>query len=164
MKPIAPVDKNPARQSWGSPIALTRWLNRTYGLTLDVCASKHNHVYPKYYDLARKQDGLKLPWDRPWFCNPPWEDIGPWAVKALNESSPGVMLVPNRTDRLWFRDVMETNHVCFITGRLKYRVPRGIVASTPSVLSMLLFFRFVKSTYLPRFLDASQFGGSDAGS
>jgi site-specific DNA-methyltransferase (adenine-specific) len=58
------------------------------------------------------------------FCNPPYKDLKRWARKCYEESLQGavvVMLVPARTDTMWFHDwIYHKAELRFIKGRLKY--------------------------------------------
>lgn len=55
-------------------------------------------------------DGLEISWKGNVFCNPPYSQIDRWIDKAFQEAqNPEVksitMLLPNWTDRKWFRKI-----------------------------------------------------------
>src|SRR5574337_176460 len=144
-KPISPVDSNPARQEWGTPPLLVKWLKENFGLSWDVCATEGNAVFGPQRCYTPKMDGLSRPWPNGWFCNPPWKNISPWVYEAMGahaQCRSGIMLVPARTDRLWFANATRSARVVWITGRLAYIPAPGVEESQSSVLSMLLFFGY----------------------
>jgi phage N-6-adenine-methyltransferase len=85
-------------------------MHARFGFTLDVAASPENHKLPRYFDIAT--NGLEQPWtgERVW-CNPPFSNLGAWAVKAWREASRAsliVLLVPaNRTEQAWWHHSIE---------------------------------------------------------
>lgn len=62
------------------------------------------------------------------FCNPPYgREIGKWTRKAMKEAKLGktvVLLVPSRTDTVWWHQIMDfmeaRDEIRFIKGRLKF--------------------------------------------
>ena len=67
---------------WATPQATFDELNREFGFTFDVCATKENAKCENYY--TKEQDGLAHDWDHEviW-CNPPYgREIGKWVKKA----------------------------------------------------------------------------------
>jgi site-specific DNA-methyltransferase (adenine-specific) len=70
------------------------------------------------------RDGLAASWfgEIVW-CNPPYgRQIKDWVKKAHQESIGAkiVMLLPARTDTMWFHDYAIQHKVTFIRGRLKF--------------------------------------------
>lgn len=89
-----------------TPQELFDFLAQRYGaLELDVCASRSNRKCDRYYGLDNGRDGLDLPWDRPFWCNPPYSDIMPWAEKVHHEAvhggACGLVLVPADPSTRW---------------------------------------------------------------
>lgn len=89
-----------------------RW-NEQYGpFTLDAAASERNAKCAKFFTIV--DDGLLQSWagETVW-CNPPYTDIGPWVIKARQETLIGrcrrvVMLLPaNRTEQRWWQNHIE---------------------------------------------------------
>lgn len=106
------------------------WCKSRAGVTeydVDVAACEESHQAPSWYGWKRdphcavpmKQlhDGLLLPWYGDVFCNPPWDNIGAWALRAWKAWSEPVlvssllsisMLLPgNRTHRPWWQEFVE---------------------------------------------------------
>ncbi len=140
------------------------WVKRTAGVTafdLDVAACEESHHAPVWFDKAA--DGLKQEWRGRVFCNPPWDDIGPWVVKAHHEFYVRrdllciAMLLPGgRTHRPWWQKDVEPprdladgmGFVEFATHnppeRFSYGAPgnpRGIGCVEPNFTSVLLVWR-----------------------
>ena len=109
--------------NWATPIEVFNELNKEFGFTLDVCASKDNHKCDRYFTV--EDDGLKQVWDGVNWMNPPYGDVIPkWVKKAYETAKAGytvVGLVPARTDTAWFQDYcMPAHEIRFIRGRLKF--------------------------------------------
>lgn len=93
------------RQDWETPPNLFNALNKRFDFTLDVCANKENAKCERYYTEA--DNGLEQPWTGRIWCNPPYEDIEPWAKRARAAQLDGyvvVMLLPVRPGQAWFQD------------------------------------------------------------
>lgn len=69
--------------------------NDRFHFTIDVAAAAHNTKCARYYNIA--ENGLSRSWagERVW-CNPPYSNIEPWAVKANQEMASAA---PPRGDR-----------------------------------------------------------------
>lgn len=87
-------------------------------------------LYPKdCFDpcpINPKSDGLKIKWHGKTFCNPPYSQIQLWIDKALRERKNCIsitMLLPNWTDRAWFRRIKDFP-IEFLPGRVKFLNPR----------------------------------------
>ena len=52
--------------------------------------------------------GLDRVWKGQTFVNPPFSDITPWVLKALESEGPVVLLLPSRTSSLWFKLLWES--------------------------------------------------------
>jgi len=100
-------------QNWETPAHIYKKLEQDYGIkfTVDLCASKSNHLFPKYYTEImdcryqnwRTKDGEAN------FCNPPYgnniiPDLAKLALRwATKHGANTVMLLPcNKTDQAWF--------------------------------------------------------------
>lgn len=78
-------------------------------------------------------DGLKDPWPNGTFCNPPYQDLKKWLVKAMAEAELGrssIVLCPSRSHRTWWRQarneadfVLELNPVRFVGYTTAFPVP-----------------------------------------
>jgi len=128
------------RMDWRTPKAFFDKLNRIYSFTLDVACSKDNALCPARYDWP-EHDGLALSWagHRVW-CNPPYgRAIGHWTQKAAQEAKHAaiiVMLVPSRTDTVWWHEAIKTARPVFIKGRLKFE---GATSSAPFPSALLIW-------------------------
>lgn len=110
---------------WETPQCFFDALNDEFGFTLDACALPENAKCEKYY--TPEQDGLIQPWYGVVWCNPPYgREVTRWVRKALlsaHEGATVVMLLPARTDTLWFHDFIYQKpyvEVRFVRGRLKF--------------------------------------------
>lgn len=111
-----------ATDEWSTPQDTFDALNKEFGLTLDVCATKENAKCPEFYD--KTDDGLSRSWrgGRCWM-NPPYgREIGKWVEKAATgAASVVVALLPARTDTRWWHEwIQDKAEVRFIKGRLKF--------------------------------------------
>ena len=96
-------------------------------IDLDPCsddADSPNIPAKVCYD-GRNVDGLSVPWSGKVYMNPPYgRVIGKWVNYAtlqhhLENTSEIIMLVPSRTDTVWFRNLW-LGTICFVHGRLKF--------------------------------------------
>lgn len=133
------------RMTWGTPKHLYSELHRRYQFDLDVAACAANALCPRYYQEGgggkSAGDGLSAPWDdaRVW-CNPPYgREIGHWVDKANREAEHAqliVMLVPARTDTLWWHRAIAKARPVFLKGRLKFE---GAKSSAPFPSALLVW-------------------------
>lgn len=123
---------------WPTPQGLFDDLNREFGFTVDVAATPTNAKCAKFYTID--DDGLMQSWDgETVWCNPPYgPQLKHWVYKAATADATSVLLVPARTDVIWFHDiVLNRAEVRFIKGRLNFADGQR-PAPFPS---MLLIFR-----------------------
>jgi site-specific DNA-methyltransferase (adenine-specific) len=132
--------------SWETPQDFFDKLDGEFLFELDPCATKRNAKCKRYYN--RRQNGLVKPW-APWrtFVNPPYgRGVGAWVEKAYNEYRKGaivVMLLPARTDTLWFHKyIYHEAEIRFVKGRLRF----GGACNPAPFPSMVIVFK------PPRFL------------
>lgn len=109
--------------SWITP----KWLiDRLGPFELDPCASD-----PQPWPCAARQfteNGLILPWDGFWWCNPPYgRSLGEWLHKcAVSRGVGGIALVFARTETRAFQTVWKhASLLLFIKGRLSFFKPDG---------------------------------------
>jgi site-specific DNA-methyltransferase (adenine-specific) len=110
-------------QEWATPQKVFDELDAEFHFTLDPCCTHENAKCEKHYTI--EDDGLTKSWGgEVVFCNPPYKDLKKWAKKCYEEFLQGatvVMLVPARTDTMWFHDwIYHKAELRFIKGRLKY--------------------------------------------
>ena len=107
---------------WGTPQDFFDKLNKEFNFTLDPCATADNHKCDKYFTL--EEDGLKQDWSgETVFCNPPYgREIKHWVKKCYDAKATVVMLIPARTDTIYFHDYIyeRASEIRFLKGRLKF--------------------------------------------
>ena len=133
---------------YGTPRKLYDELNNEFHFDLDPCTTTDNPLQTPYY-YTKEHDGLKEPWSRTVFVNPPYgKDTVKWIEKAWHEihfakTELVVMLLPARTDVKWFHTYIYNKpnvEVRFIRGRLRFITTMGINNTAPFP-SMLVIFR-----------------------
>lgn len=155
-----PVD---IRDLWKTPPQIYAHLNAEFGFSVDLAASSANQLHDNY--ITSDMDTLKIDWcgmyGRSWgWLNPPYSDIGPFVIKAIEQQQKGfgtVMLVPADTSVGWFSLALPSiSEVRFITGgRLSFiRADTGKPVNGNNKGSMLLIFS-------PYKIGALQFGVVD---
>lgn len=141
---ISPALFSSAREDWATPQDFFDTLNAEFHFTLDACANDQNAKCPAYY--TKEQDGLAQPWMGTVWCNPPYgREIGAWIAKAYTSAcifgAVVVMLLPARTDTVWFHTwVYPYAEIRFIRGRLKF----GGSKNSAPFPSMVAIFRPTK--------------------
>jgi site-specific DNA-methyltransferase (adenine-specific) len=115
---------------WATPQYLFDKYNSYHHFDLDPAASSTNHKTEKWFGLDHpdesRRDGLLGEWDgeRVWL-NPPYgRVISKWVKKAANHVYTGkgevLLLLPARTDTIWFHDYCIMHAVEFLRGRVKF--------------------------------------------
>lgn len=95
------------------------------------------------HHFTKEMGGLDRPWFGKVFVNPPYGRVLPkWVMKTYlahdrGETSETILLVPARTETLWFQYLWNATRLCFVRGRLSFESPEGIkwAAGFPSVLA-----------------------------
>jgi hypothetical protein len=121
------------RHDWRTPhevVDLARALLAPAGgaaaLPLDCASAPDNPTRAAcFYDGGANGDGLMMPWDRPWWCNPPFgRGLKAWAERAATAKAPGLFLAPARVDTAWWARIYETaDLVAFWRGRMRFLTP-----------------------------------------
>lgn len=136
-----PISRQPWNTDhWETPWELVRDLEREFGpFNLDPCATRDNAKAPNWFDES--QDGLIQVWRGRVFCNPPYSSVDHWVRKAIEASRAGalvVMLLPVRTDRDWWHDLLEPNaRIRFLRGRQRFIGPDGTTIGRPVFASCI---------------------------
>lgn len=127
------TDNTNGISEWGTPPRFFAELDREFGFTLDVCATKDNAKCQKFF--TKEQDGLAQEWTGTCWMNPPYgRTIGQWLRKAAESRATVVCLVPSRTDNFWWHQwVMMADEIRFVRGRLRF-VGAGDGAKFPSAI------------------------------
>ena len=127
------------RPDWATPPELFATLDAEFAFTLDAAASPANAKVATFYSEA--DDGLTKPWNGTVWVNPPYgRGIGSWIEKAIRSTQAGatvVMLVPARTDSVWFQQLLaHADEVRFLAGRVTF-VGASEPAPFPSAVVVL---------------------------
>lgn len=156
-----------SRNDWSTPDHIYKPLDEIFSFSFDLAASKENAKAPLY--LTEAEDALGFEWSivnlisrarckegvRPnlnCWLNPPYNNIGSWMEKCLEAQSNKltvVALLPNRTDRPWFRNIVMSNSHYFFFGddepekpvnRIKFEDPTDSNRQNPGEGSILSIF------------------------
>jgi len=110
---------------WCTPKDFFNKINEEFKFTLDPCCMPKSALCNKFY--TPKENGLIQNWGgETVFVNPPYgREIKEWIKKSYEESlkknTTVVMLIPARTDTLYFHDfILGKAEIRFIKGRLKF--------------------------------------------
>ncbi len=83
---------SPAGQSYRTPPGLFELLHGIFRFTVDAAASDANALLPRYW--TERHDALRQDWSQETvFCNPPFNNIGPFLAKARTARK-ALVLVP----------------------------------------------------------------------
>lgn len=101
--------------TWATPVSVFERACEMCSVwpVLDVCATARTAKCRAWYGAGgERANGLCSPWDRPWWCNPPYSDVAKWVAKAHIETErrphvPGMMLVYSKTDTAWWHTYVE---------------------------------------------------------
>lgn len=118
---------------WRTPRELFNTLNDLFHFDVDAAATEENKLCDRYFvdGLAANWDGLCV------YCNPPYSNIKAWVEKAYNAKAKTIMLLPARTDTIWFHKYIYGKHtILFLRGRLKFNDGKG-AAPFPSMLVLI---------------------------
>lgn len=144
---LSPGMRSSLRQDWATPTQLFYFLNREFEFDFDACATRHNAKCANYYDP--RINSLSTDWassGKSIWCNPPYgRSIGEWIRKGYETSLAGstvVMLLPARTDTVWFHSYCLKAEIRFLRGRLRFDDERRGRAPFPS---MIVVFRAAPS-------------------
>jgi site-specific DNA-methyltransferase (adenine-specific) len=133
---------------WRTPLDLFLKLDEEFGFELDAAATEENSLCHMHY--SEEDDALSD--DNPWhpfntvFINPPYgRGIGAWCEKAWKETQKGatvVMLMPARTDTIWFHEwVYGRAEIRFLKGRLKFLDEQGNKLNAAPFPSMVVVYK-----------------------
>jgi len=97
---------------------------------LDVAALEKTKKAKKCYSLdERGEDSLLLPWSRWNWCNPPFSNITPFVLKAMDEAILGrstAMIMPNSPEVFYVRSAKKhADTIIEMPFRLKFLKPSG---------------------------------------
>lgn len=87
-------------------------------IVLDPCGAPSSEVIADRILMPETgDDGLAADWNGHTFCNPPWDALGVWLCKMVEQASRGVpitALVPLRTHRTYWRFAWRADAVAFL--------------------------------------------------
>ena len=129
---------------WATPPEFVRTLEVEFGpFDLDPCCLPFSAKAPRFY--TPEQNGLLQPWGGRIWCNPPFSRPAPWIKRAIQAAKDGhlvVMLLPVKTDTLWFHElVLPHAEIRFLRGRLAFHGWKGTPLTRARFPNMLAIFR-----------------------
>ena len=129
MRKLAPLMTSNSGD-WRTPRELFAALHAQHDFTLDAAASAQNAQLPTFF--SAEDNALAQPWapHRVWL-NPPYGRTVPlWLAKAVRERTLVVVLVPARTDTVWWHQYVmrKATQVAYVRGRLTFE---GAKSSAP---------------------------------
>lgn len=146
------------RDDWETPTKLYIYLHRLFNFTVDAAASKNNALCNKFW--SEEDSALEKDWSKERvFCNPPYSMSAEFANYALCMMQTGCLLLPVRTDRLWYQSLVEEFKTCYITGRLHFG--KGINKS--AFMYSVLVYNHPDGKILPNYFQAGQFNDNGKG-
>ena len=126
---------------WRTPYRLFKNLHREFGFTIDVAATEHDALLPRFTNDIHNQSwvGERV------FCNPPYSDTKTFLVKA-SEADLAVFLIPYRPHTTyWLRHIYSNNHcheIRILHRAVKYLPPaghNGLVIRSPFSAAIVIF-------------------------
>lgn len=150
------------RQTWATPAALVRGLERLAGCTveLDLCAEQHTAKAPVWFG-PRSPHGVTDTLNETWesraglaWCNPDFRRKGQWADLVLASKIPTWFLVPPATDQPWFGRLLEhpRAHLHALQGRVAFEPPEGVAATSPNGPVVLWSLNFARPLFPARLI------------
>lgn len=118
--------------SIATPDDLFEALDEEYDFNFDPCP----------FDPSPKQNGLTIPWGTSNFVNPPYDDVGPWIDKAINEmlnhGHKSVLLIPFRANTNYFTEKIFNycTNIYLFAKRIKFK---GYNQACPLLISLIVF-------------------------
>jgi site-specific DNA-methyltransferase (adenine-specific) len=126
-------------QSVSTPKWFFNAINNIWKFKFDVAADHENSKCRRFY--SELENGLTQPWSKTNWCNPLFNNIGPWLQKADEEAKLGnvtVMLIPMKTECKYWRLVINNPRVsCFALN--KKIAFEGFETGFPLALCLLVF-------------------------
>ena len=141
MKQLKPLFSHKST-SWITPPELWEDIRDTFEIELDPCGHETETLPGIEHTIRLPDNGLLFDWCANTFINPPYSSIELWVNKTIEEYTKNpkcnyVMLLPSRTDRPFFRKLLQHSiAICFISKRLKFSNTKNN-APFPSLISVL---------------------------
>jgi hypothetical protein len=128
---VALVDSD----SWCTDRDTARMLGH---FSTDPCSNSRSHIRAdRTWALERGEDGLRAPWGWSVYCNPPYSDPLPWAIRLAAHEGPWVALVKLDPTTMWYRTLkLACTGDAPFRHRLKFERPDKppLTANFPSLL------------------------------
>lgn len=118
-----------SRDSWCTPKKITKRLPM---VDCDPCSNSRSTVRSRRRVIAELGgNGLLIKWDGlSIFCNPPYSDILPWAIKVWTAMA-FCLLVPVAPSTKWWRKATEwDSHIFLFRNRIDFVPPLGVESSS----------------------------------
>lgn len=80
---------------------------------IDVCAEPQTSKHSNFYSLLLGLDALQLPWPDHWWCNPPFDQKIEFINYAIEQRTPGMMLLPYEPLTNWWVDNIPKNVIIY---------------------------------------------------
>ena len=97
-------------------------LQKEFGITIDVCASRENSKCSRFYSIS--ENAFKQKWEGVCWMNPPFgREMKKWVKKAYESAKDGavvICLLPARTNTNWWHDYCMRGEIRFIRGEVKF--------------------------------------------
>lgn len=119
--------------SWCTP----KWIADLLGrFEIDVASNHASHIQAETHCVLGKLNGLNHDWRRgSVFCNPPYSNVVPWAIKLRDHDAPWCALLKLDPSTKWWAALMEASPtVAPFRKRIKFEGDRSMTANFPSVL------------------------------
>jgi hypothetical protein len=91
-------------------------------------------------------DAFVEPWGERAYCNPPYDNMGEWVARALQQRAEGcssIVLSPVRTQTLWWTEsVMHADHIAYIQTGIRFtdsRSGKPYAKKSPFPLALIFF-------------------------
>ena len=123
--------------SYRTPPWLLKYIGTEFRTNYDPCP------FNLTFDPDKDEDGLATDWTgRIVYCNPPYNNIFPWVQKALSSQCITVLLLPARTDTLWFNLLIHAGvEIRYMQKRIDFIDLDGSTKARPSESSILVIVR-----------------------
>lgn len=152
---------------WCTP----KWLAELLGpFDLDPCSNELSHVQAKltFEGHGDHDCGDTAPWGKRTsvFCNPPYSNVLPWALRLVDHAGPWCALVKLDPTTKWWATLMTANPtVAPFRKRIKFEGDKNMTANFPSVLVYSAWrpsAELRKHLWLPTFdNEASKYAGTN---
>lgn len=123
----------PERQEWRTPPDLFARLNEIFRFTVDACASRGNHLLPRWWGYCQDKDWT----GEVAFVNPPFGDASPVIAKAATAKL-SVVLLPITSLCTGYTDDNPPAYFVLPRRRIKFLPPPGVSRSGQPPLATVI--------------------------